>query len=175
MLENVSMKKEWENIITNTLHTQPIEINSNRFSAQNRKRIYWTNIPLHPITQDSQLTIGDILTNDFSQKTVKDTKRNLRHEKQLNQKALCCSATMWKGAGNNGMTLVRRPNQKELSILNPNEVESLQTVPHNYTNHVSNTQRYKMLGNGWTIDVIVHLLKGLTKEETPNQDNILVF
>jgi DNA-cytosine methyltransferase len=45
--------------------------------------------------------------------------------------------------------------------LTPLECERLQTVPDNYTNHVSNTQRYKMLGNGWTVDVIVHILKGL--------------
>ena len=45
--------------------------------------------------------------------------------------------------------------------LTPLECERLQTVPDNYTNHVSNTQRYRMLGNGWTIDVICHLLKGM--------------
>jgi site-specific DNA-cytosine methylase len=45
--------------------------------------------------------------------------------------------------------------------LTPIECERLQTVPDNYTNHVSNTQRYKMLGNGWTIDVICHILKNM--------------
>lgn len=45
--------------------------------------------------------------------------------------------------------------------LTPVECERLQTVPDNYTNHVSNTQRYKMIGNGWTIDVIVHFFKRL--------------
>jgi site-specific DNA-cytosine methylase len=43
----------------------------------------------------------------------------------------------------------------------PLECERLQTVPDNYTNHVSNSQRYKMLGNGWTIDVIAHILKNM--------------
>jgi site-specific DNA-cytosine methylase len=43
--------------------------------------------------------------------------------------------------------------------LTPLECERLQTVPDNYTNHVSNTQRYKMLGNGWTIEVIAHILQ----------------
>lgn len=47
--------------------------------------------------------------------------------------------------------------------LTPVECERLQTVPDNYTNHVSNTQRYKMLGNGWTVAVIAHILKGLPK------------
>ena len=45
--------------------------------------------------------------------------------------------------------------------LTPIECERLQTVPDNYTDCVSNTQRYKMLGNGWTVDVIAHILKGL--------------
>jgi site-specific DNA-cytosine methylase len=45
--------------------------------------------------------------------------------------------------------------------LTPLECERLQTVPDNYTNHVSNTQRYKMLGNGWTIEVIAHILKNM--------------
>ena len=45
--------------------------------------------------------------------------------------------------------------------LTPIECERLQTVPDKYTDCVSNTQRYKMLGNGWTVDVIAHILKGL--------------
>ena len=45
--------------------------------------------------------------------------------------------------------------------LTPLECERLQTVPDNYTDHVSNTQRYKMLGNGWTVDVIAHIFKNL--------------
>jgi len=49
--------------------------------------------------------------------------------------------------------------------LTPIECERLQTVPDNYTDHVSNTQRYKMLGNGWTVDVIAHIFKGLIKED----------
>ena len=42
--------------------------------------------------------------------------------------------------------------------LTPLECERLQTVPDNYTNHVSNTRRYAMLGNGWTVEVIKHIL-----------------
>ena len=48
--------------------------------------------------------------------------------------------------------------------LTPLECERLQTVPDNYTNHVSNSQRYKMLGNGWTIEVIAHILKNMEVE-----------
>ena len=50
--------------------------------------------------------------------------------------------------------------------LTPLECERLQTLPDNYTNHVSNSQRYKMIGNGWTVDVIAHILKGIPLSET---------
>jgi site-specific DNA-cytosine methylase len=50
--------------------------------------------------------------------------------------------------------------------LTPLECERLQTLPDNYTNHVSNSQRYKMIGNGWTVDVIAHILKGIPLAET---------
>ena len=50
-----------------------------------------------------------------------------------------------------------------LRRLSPLEYERLQTAPDNYTEGVSNTQRYKMLGNGWTVDVICHILKGIER------------
>ena len=48
--------------------------------------------------------------------------------------------------------------------LTPKECERLQTVPDDYTNHVSNTQRYKMLGNGWTVAVIKHIFQNMERE-----------
>ena len=55
--------------------------------------------------------------------------------------------------------------------LAPVECERLQTVPDNYTSHVSNTQRYKMLGNGWTVDVIVHILKSMKYDKENRKRN----
>jgi site-specific DNA-cytosine methylase len=161
LLENVVMKKEWEDVITEALGVKPIKINSACFTAQNRNRLYWTNIPIDMDLTDSGLYLKDILMSDYSETTVANTDRNLRHERDLNEKSLTCTATMYKGAGNNGMTLVRRKNQSKLSVLSVNEVEKLQGVPLNYTEGVSNTQRYKMLGNGWTVDVIAHIFKNL--------------
>jgi site-specific DNA-cytosine methylase len=54
-------------------------------------------------------------------------------------------------------------DRKRLRLLTPLECERLQNVPDNYTNIVSKTQRYKMLGNGWTVDVIAHILKNIKK------------
>jgi site-specific DNA-cytosine methylase len=50
--------------------------------------------------------------------------------------------------------------------LTPLECERLQTVPDNYTASVSNTQRYKMLGNGWTVEVIAHILENIGHTNT---------
>lgn len=61
LLENVIMKKEWEDIITNILGVEPIEINSSLVSAQNRRRLYWTNIPNVTLPEDKKITLEDIL------------------------------------------------------------------------------------------------------------------
>lgn len=77
------------------------------------------------------------------------------------EKSHCLMARDYKGFGNQGMTGVRTEATPSYRKLTPLECERLQTVPDNYTNHVSNSQRYKMLGNGWTVSVIAHLFKGL--------------
>ena len=67
------------------------------------------------------------------------------------------------------LTTVQKDNMLmshgDMRKLTPVECERLQTVPDNYTNHVSNTQRYKMLGNGWTVDVIAHIFKQMFNQE----------
>ena len=62
LLENVKMKKEWEDVISNLLSVKPIEINSNLVSAQNRKRLYWTNIPNIQIPKDKKILLKDIIS-----------------------------------------------------------------------------------------------------------------
>lgn len=59
----------------------------------------------------------------------------------------------------NERILVREVKQLSIRRLTPIECERLQTVKDNYTNHVSDSQRYKMLGNGWTVEVITHIFK----------------
>ena len=369
LLENVRMKKEYLDIISEYMGVEPIFINSSLVSAQSRQRYYWTNIPgieqpeergivLRDILEDqvgSEHYVGDNMQKNYKggnqlnpnyksqantihntdkksgticagthgyangyvgdkHKPVKQTERNARHLKQLDDKSLCMTASMYKGAGNNGMTLVPQklvddtsdlpeksqtiksqyyksskanfersgtfhatgipqklvsdkpehigtavdvnghdilkrvysPDGKSPTVntcqggnrepkvvvdvramtevrtpeankirqehrkktgkdwsprhmrhlverkdekmntlttaltkqhilqitkdkdqevywrkLTPLECERLQTVPDNYTNHVSNTQRYKMLGNGWTIEVIAHILQNM--------------
>jgi DNA-cytosine methyltransferase len=80
----------------------------------------------------------------------------LKNSKTPDKKAVAvCTNSNTTGSGVNVITYDNRHYRK----LTPTECERLQTVPDGYTNHVSNTQRYKMLGNGWTVDVIAHILR----------------
>lgn len=162
--ENVKMKKEYEQVITNTLKVEPVLLNSSLVSAQNRERLYWfnweTNTP-----KDKHLVISDIYQANSGKPLTHKTAnrpRTLRNLRQHNQKAFCMLATMYKLAQSNGMTVIQ--DGEYLRCITPLECERLQTIPDNYTEGVSNTQRYKMLGNGWTVDVIAHIFRSLKEK-----------
>jgi len=244
LLENVRMKKQDEQIITDAMGVKPLMINSALVSAQNRKRLYWTNINADvcdlfgtlqshiPQPKDKHLFLKDIIEPEvdakyylnenaisylgrhYSQKTIKTipakskslmanysyglcdqylycnyrTDEGLRirqngragtiqararedcygagmvinskcyqgdRQVTLQEKAFCLSA---QGANNGGGAGQLLNANSTIRRLTPIECERLQTVPDNYTAGVSETQRYKMLGNGWTVDVIAHVL-----------------
>lgn len=169
LLENVLMRKEWEDVITEAVGVEPIKINSSLLSAQNRPRLYWTNIPNVEQPQDLGLTLSDILQNEnkieerfYLSDTAKDYMSRLRngkprweyHTNPLNGKSACLTANMYKGVP---YGVIR----EKMRRLTPLECERLQTLPDDYTKGVSNTQRYKMIGNGWTADVIAHIFKNI--------------
>ena len=173
LLENVKMKKEWEKIITDTLGVEPIAINSRLLTAQNRPRLYWTNIPnvIQPI--DRGIVLKDILQDQVEEKFYLSDKaidymsrlRNGKprweyHTNPLDGKSACLTANMYKGVPYGVIKELKRR-------LTPIECERLQSVPDNYTEGVSNTQRFKMLGNGWTIDVIAHILNEMRHADEP--------
>jgi site-specific DNA-cytosine methylase len=115
LLENVRMKKEFLQVISEqvsecypeiTFGIEPIFINSSLLSAQSRQRYYWTNIPNIKQPEDRGIVLRDILETETDEQPVKDTERNQRHYRDEDEKSLCMTATMYKGAGNNGMTLV---------------------------------------------------------------------
>ena len=158
LLENVKMNKKSENVISDLLGVKPVEINSNLVSAQNRKRLYWTNIPFDMPT-DKGIILQDIIEDGFTDR----------------EKSHCIDANYFKGGNlksyfekhrrqlvfsDNGLCHVGT-TKTTWRKLTPLECERLQTVPEGYTDHVSNTQRYKMLGNGFTIDVIANFFKGV--------------
>lgn len=163
LLENVKMKKEWRQIIDLMLQVDPIEINSALVSAQSRKRLYWTNIPNITQPEDKGILLKDIIENDPPSYTYL-RKGHAGHIRTYTQKAGCLTGGAHSGGNHSDMTLlaVSPYNLRRLSIL---ECERLQTLPDNYTEGVSNTQRYKMIGNAWTVDVIAHIFRNIEQEK----------
>ncbi len=245
LLENVRMKKEYQDIISKYLGVEPIMINSSLVSAQNRVRLYWTNIPVEQ-PEDRGIVLKDILedgvvdrdkahcldANYFKGGNLKSYFEKHRRQLVFSKDGLChvgdadikgndsikrvyhpegksptlttmqgghrepkilCGAFRGRYYNENGkrtdhkesvagktsqrleiredgktntLTTVQKDNVITVDNvyyrkLTPLECERLQTVPDGYTEGVSNTQRYKMLGNGWTVEVIKHIFKGL--------------
>jgi len=209
LLENVRMKKEFLDVISKYMGVTPIFINSALVSAQSRQRYYWTNIPSIQQPADRGIVLRDILETEPDNYTLMSDKfvnRQMKNKKdkcliyESKPKASNLSAMEYVKNGRQGNYLAcddnGKPTNKPIQIgvatdinghswrkLTPLECERLQTVPDNYTNHVSNSQRYKMLGNGWTVDVIAHILKnmkiildgGKVKPAKPNGQQILNF
>lgn len=167
LLENVRMKKQWKDFISKTVGVEPIEINSSIFSAQNRPRLYWTNISTKDLPASSPIVLKDILEEQPNQKYSLSNKavaymsrlRNGKprweyHRNSLNDKSACLTANMYKGVP---YGVIRELNRR----LTPLECERLQTVPDNFSDNVSDTSRYNLLGDGWTVDVISHILSSI--------------
>lgn len=232
LLENVKMKREYYDVITDILGVKPIEINSSLVSAQSRKRMYWTNIPDIVQPKDKKIMLSDIhLSEITSEELLKSSmkkkdlitwndpcqikgcnytvhriwditddtamihygddgdycseaevylselsivnKKNINLKQYNNEQFLnprnfggkgyvgtsSKSVSLTLPSGNNA-TLVktRFGNWRSFTA---NECEQLQNVPKDYTSGVVNGQRLRMLGNGWTVDVIAHIFKNI--------------
>lgn len=200
MLENVKMKKEYLDVISNLLDVQPVFINSALVSAQNRQRYYWANWEFDQ-PEDKGLMLVNYLEDkvdekfihtqkalDYMDRAVKGGRNHWdfkHHSDVRSDKSQCITANTYKGVPYNVVIAFKEnlraksktvrsggrrsfgryewdsADKLHIRKFTPIECERLQTVPDNYTNHVSNTQRYKMLGNGWTVDVIAHIFKHL--------------
>jgi len=145
LLENVKMKKQYLDVISEQVGVEPILINSALLSAQNRQRYYWTNIPNIEQPEDRGILLRDVLETESDEQPTKDTERNRRHYKTPDQKSLCMTATMYKGAGNNGMTLVpQRENLPEKSsVIKANYYKSSRA---NFENDTSKGGKFSATG-----------------------------
>lgn len=182
LLENVaSMTKENQEIITNLLReiypdTKCTLINSALVSAQNRKRLYWTNWDVEQ-PEDKLIYFNQIMQTDnldrfyFTEKGYKSLEKIMERSKtkklgfrdMIMQNPTCekfynLDANYHKGCDGK-RSMIKDPINGKYRMATPLECERLQTLPDNYTEGVSNTQRYKCLGNGWTVDVIAHILR----------------
>ncbi len=194
ILENVaSMPKEAKEIITKELGVEPIMINAALVSAQNRKRLFWTNIPNVTQPEDKGILLKDILENGdsdrlksycidanyFKGSSYENYKNKGRRQlvflgggrgaktglycvssKQAHatiseNKSTPLVSAMGMGGGHTPMVT---EDFIQIRKLTPIECERLQGLPDNYTEGVSNTQRYKMLGNAFNVDVVAHIL-----------------
>lgn len=224
LLENVKMKKKWQDVITANLGVEPIEINSNLVSAQNRKRLYWTNIPNIQQPEDKKIMLKDIVHEtlndnvDISFYIIPFDKTLQILNSEVNKRKIGYfgtdsqanriysihdkSVTIVGQAGGKGAKtglylfgcitperIEKRQNGQRFNNgdkfytltaqdrhgvlingyirkLTPIECERLQTLPDNYTNveGIKKSNRYKAIGNGWTVDVIAHIFSFLPEE-----------
>jgi len=222
LFENVKMKKEYVETISSYVGVKPIEINSSLVSAQNRKRLYWTNIPFLNQPEDKKILIKDILLDELeekyqgshinhylknkglilkpeyrflnssqSEKEIIEQYTNYSNEYSKPQKIgdlafkgqgnrvhsiygknVTISAS---GGGQGGHTGLILDSNLMVRKTSPVECERLQAVPDDYTKigvvlnklgiyeelELPKTVRYKMIGNGFTVDVISHILKNM--------------
>lgn len=179
LLENVaSMNKESKDTITELLGVEPVLINSNCFSAQDRPRLYWTNIPVNILgLQESSMCLKDVLETNVDERyfyshpltkvdltkqvcAIMDFKNNDMHKRIFNPAFKCHTLTTCGGGNTQKKVYIDGRARK----LTPKEYERLQTLPDDYTACVANSHRYTTIGNGWTVDVIAHIFKHIPTE-----------
>lgn len=197
LLENVVMTSKWEEVINSTLDVNPIKINSSLVSAQNRNRLYWTNIDGVSQPEEKGINLIDILeTNEefnpaairgryIKNATIVGRRLNefgKREDYNKNIPILQCLEVRENNSNkSNCLTTVQKDNVltnlpfgRYINVYGNNypyrkyslkELCRLQTVPEDYFKISSENQAKKMLGNGWTVDVIVHILSNLKKNE----------
>jgi DNA (cytosine-5)-methyltransferase 3A len=183
LLENVVMKKEFEKVITEHLGVEPVKINSSLVSAQNRERLYWANFKIEQPT-DKNIKLINILEDTEmvgpsairgrrlnNQGKISDSNKEIPITQCLevratNREKSNCLTTVAKDNVLTTMPIGRHPdafkNNLPFRYYTTKEYCRLQTVPENYFNGVATeNQIKKMIGNGWTVDVITHIFKGI--------------
>jgi site-specific DNA-cytosine methylase len=188
VLENVaSMKDVDRDVISDMLGVQPIMINSNLLTAQTRKRYYWTNIPNVTQPDDLGLTLQDTLQSGFTEREKAHCltatygnacvqnyfiKSERQHKFTYPVEKIGKTFHIMKPDGTHTIEITpskgadyNRPALRDIKLytskLTPVECERLQGLPDNYTEGAPLIERYKMIGNGFTVPVIAHILKNM--------------
>ena len=172
--KNYGIAQEIQDAISEKLGVEPIMIDSALVSAQRRKRLYWTNIPGVQQPEDKGILTKDIICNDESlikhfddriRNTLKITENYIKYD--LGGKGHYSQQDRMYFLNKKAPTIPRCRTETKFNVYLggetykktcPVEIERLQTLPDNYTEGVPKTRRYEALGNGWTVDVIAHIL-----------------
>lgn len=183
LLENVEMRKSYEDTISEILGVDPIKINSKLVSGALRNRNYWTNIPNIGQPKDKGVTFQSVLDSGIAEKEkaycLKLCRGNARDYFKKHQTNIvfepCENGEYTVSGGKIEIIFKKSPNKSpfvfdvnipdgkyNIRPTNRNETERLQTLPDNYTKAVSEAQANDLIGNGWTVDVIAHIFTGLT-------------
>lgn len=191
LFENVaSMNEESKNVISELLGCDPVFIDSKDFSAQERPRYYWTNIPLIKHKNECNKVLKDIMIPaeqipdkywyNYPVESIDMTKQvcgtlihsnHEMHKRIFNPDFKCHTLTCVSG-GNQQKKVFQNGRCRKLT---PVEYERLQTLPDNYTEGISDVKRYTCCGNGWTVDVIAHIFTCIkNKEEKEKQMELKV-
>ena len=172
------MSLEIKDEITKTFGVEPIYINSLLLSAQDRKRLYWSNIPDIKQPEDKNILLKDIIESGSV-----DRDKSLciarRYAGFSGSQSYLCRRYFGKSFGQavfeNSIEKIKEKwkldsrfesSEKNIRQMTLKECERLQTLPDDYTNveGVSTQMKYEAIGNGWTVDVIAHIFKGLKGE-----------
>lgn len=174
LFENVIMPPDVRDAISDELMVEPIKINSARVSAQLRKRYYWTNIPNVTQPPDKGILLQDVILDGYV-----DRKKSYcidasytragdylsyfgRRRRQLVfscDDGLDCASLVSRARKQYKEKPFRSFDGLNKRRLEPVEIERLQTLPDGYTlvDGIRKLDRYELLGNAWTVDVIAHI------------------
>jgi hypothetical protein len=158
------MSPKWKKIITDTLGVEPVMIDSKYFSIQSRKRLYWTNIPFDKNIIDKEIYFYNEYSKEYDDNLVLKGRGLNKIERPRSRVYPITSEKL--------PTLLKEQESKATDSIiikhgdiyrypTRDEGEKMQTIPLNYTKSVSYNNAMGMLGNGWTVDVICHILNGL--------------
>jgi DNA (cytosine-5)-methyltransferase 3A len=180
---NVSMPKEAKQIITETLGVEPIAINSSLVCGQYRNRLYWTNIPNVSQPQDKKISLYDLVKKypfyneielvEWTKKKVEQTKEKFGYIPEIFCPYVCteikdkhyCLTAQGNSQTKSSTNLLHKDGK--FYMFNAEFWEILQTLPVGYTKCLEKENHRKtVIGNGWTVDVIAHILSHLKRSDT---------
>ena len=189
LLENVRMKKEHQDFVSSIIGCEPIIINSELVAPHLRHRLYWTNIPFTEMPKDKELKLNDFLIEGYSDRDkartlLESDSRPLSTPIKMAHRYFNTGFTtlIFKNKkhyvdikihfdanfkGKSAKEIDDISKDMDLSLydglryMNNRERETCQTVPQGYTNSLTQNEAACILGDGWTVDVIAHIFKGL--------------